>query len=81
MDPRTRPRISWFLSGIVVSGIGQWIFQVVRDLVMTCLDLLEKYDIWIVLFDEVFEFSFVRDGSDAVDIPGDDTHRKKVNIR
>jgi hypothetical protein len=45
---------------------------------MTCLDLLEEDNIWIVLFDQIFELSFVRDGADTVDIPGDDTHRKKI---
>lgn len=54
------------------------IFEFFGDLIVSCLDLLHEEDIRIIGLDESSEFSLTRGSTDAVYIPGDDTHREKI---
>lgn len=55
-----------------------WIFEFFGDLIVSRLDLLHEKDIRIMGLEETSELSFVRSSTDAVHVPGDDTHREKI---
>lgn len=80
VDPDSRTRISWLFSRIVVGRIVFWCLEFWGDFIVSCLDLLHEEYIRIVGFEELRELSFICCGTDAIHIPGDDTHREKYYL-
>jgi hypothetical protein len=74
MYPDTRSSISCFFGRIIERDIVLRGLEFQWDLIVTCLDLLHKYNIRIIGRDELGEFSLVIGRTDAIHVPGDDAH-------
>ncbi len=71
-----RPRVSWSLGTMPVDLISEiYEFLYDRILLFFCFDLLESDDIRI-FYTQIVEKSMLDAGSDTVDVPGDELHKR-----
>lgn len=74
MYPCTSTSIPCFFCRIIICSIWFWSIEVCWEFIRSSLDLLHEDNIWIIGADQILDFRFFLNGSESVNIPGDDFH-------